>query len=112
MADTTSNTNPTIAQMSTSDKDSQTVLAKDSQNTIDIENKKGVVVGSDVPETSASPRNTHGFVWILIVTSVLKANFLFATDNTIAANIQPAVVKDFASLDKLAWLPIGFFASS
>jgi len=40
------------------------------------------------------------------------ANFLFATDNTIAAKIQPAVVNDFKSLDKLAWLPVAFLASS
>ena len=40
------------------------------------------------------------------------ANFLFATDNTIAANIQPEVVKDFASLDKLVWLPVAFFMTS
>lgn len=40
------------------------------------------------------------------------ANFLFAMDNTVAANIQPAVVNDFASLDRLTWLPVAFFASS
>ena len=115
MADTTSNANPTIADMSTSDKSSETVSAaanEDGQNTIDPENEKGVTIGNDVPKPPASPRNAHGFVWALIVTSILMANFLFATDNTIAANIQPAVVKNFASLDKLAWLPIGFFAAS
>ncbi|AEO71468.1 uncharacterized protein THITE_124439 [Thermothielavioides terrestris NRRL 8126] len=54
----------------------------------------------------------HGFIWVLIVAGILMANFLFATDNTIAANIQPAVVKDFQSLNKLAWLGVAFLASS
>ncbi|ROW10893.1 hypothetical protein VPNG_05315 [Cytospora leucostoma] len=60
----------------------------------------------------ASPRAAHGVVWVLIVTSILMANFLFATDNTIAANIQPAVVKQFKSFDKLAWPCVAFLASS
>lgn len=115
MTDTTLKANPTIAKMSTSDSSSQTVPATangDVQNIDDPENEKGVAAGNEIPETLASPRKAHGFTWLLIVTSILMANFLFATDNTIAANIQPAVVKDFASLDKLAWLPIAFFASS
>ena len=115
MADTTSNADPTVAGMSTNDKGSQPVLAaasNDGQNTTSSDDEKNVAVSDDEPKPPTSPRNVHGFVWVLVVTSVLMANFLFATDNTIAANIQPAVVKDFASLDKLAWLPIGFFASS
>jgi len=115
MVDTASNANPEIADNFTSDSRSQSVLAAANeygQNTDNPDNEKCIAVGNDVPKPSASPRNAHGFVWLVIVTSILMANFLFATDNTIAANIQPAVVKDFASLDKLAWLPIAFLASS
>jgi MFS family permease len=58
------------------------------------------------------PRTAHGLVWFLIVAAVLMANFLFATDNTIAANIQPAVIRQFDyALDKLAWLGVAFLAA-
>ncbi|KAK3936554.1 putative MFS drug efflux [Diplogelasinospora grovesii] len=99
MADTESKANPTIADMSISD-DSKTKHKvagpnEDGNTTDNVDNEKA-----------------HGFVWLLIVASILMANFLFATDNTIAANVQPAVVKDFESLDKLAWLGVAFLASS
>lgn len=69
---------------------------------------------TDEPVEAAAlpPRTAHGFVWLLIVAGILMANFLFATDNTIAANIQPAVVKEFQSLDKLAWMGVAFLAAS
>jgi hypothetical protein len=60
---------------------------------------------------SPPPRTAQGFVWLLVVSSILMANFLFATDNTIAANIQPAVIRQFESLDKLAWLGVAFLAA-
>lgn len=85
------------------------------QVTDDVDNEKQAPVPSDNSNDDApakSPRNVHGFAWALVVASILMANFLFATDNTIAANIQPAVVTDFNSLDKLAWLPVAFLASS
>lgn len=63
-------------------------------------------------KTEPPPRTAHGFVWLLIVTSILMANFLLATDNTIAANVQPAVIRESQSLDKLAWLGVAFLASS
>lgn len=72
----------------------------------------GATDGEAQVDGPASPRTAHGIVWVLIVTSILMANFLFATDNTIAANIQPAVIKQFESLDKLAWLGVAFLASS
>jgi hypothetical protein len=81
-----------------------------SQN--DFEDKKGAVLSNnDSIEMSPPPRTAHGLVWLLIVTSILMANFLFATDNTIAVNVQPAVIRDFESLDELAWLAVAFLAS-
>lgn len=79
----------------------------------DVENEKGV---SGDPATDGaskpSPRSVHGFSWALVVASILMANFLFATDNTIAANIQPAIIQTFQSLNKLAWLGVAFMMSS
>jgi MFS family permease len=44
--------------------------------------------------------------------SILVGLFLFALDNTIVADVQPAIVEEFQSVDKLAWLASAFFLSS
>jgi MFS family permease len=38
--------------------------------------------------------------------------FLFALDNTIVADVQPAIVNDFQSVDKISWLATGFFMAT
>ena len=43
--------------------------------------------------------------------SILVGLFLFALDNTIVADIQPAIVEEFNSVDKIPWLASGFFLS-
>lgn len=79
----------------------------------DVDSEKGVREDAAVDGASKpSPRSVHGFSWTLVVASILMANFLFATDNTIAANIQPAVIQTFQSLNKLAWLGVAFMMSS
>lgn len=75
-----------------------------------VDNEKGVA--TDAAADKPSPRSVHGVSWFLVVASILMANFLFATDNTIAANIQPAVIQTFQSLNKLAWLGVAFMMSS
>ncbi|KAL2201529.1 major facilitator superfamily domain-containing protein [Corynascus similis CBS 632.67] len=92
----------------------ETVPAEMATSQDNSETEKGVVPSTDgsKEETPAPPpRTAHGIVWVLIVAAVLMANFLFATDNTIAANIQPAVIRQFNSLDKLAWLGVAFLAA-
>ena len=84
----------------------------DEKGAISPDAEKGLSDAGDEAKDPPPPRSAHGFVWLLICASIYMANFLFATDNTIAANIQPAVVRAFGSLDKLAWLPVAFFASS
>ena len=41
--------------------------------------------------------------------SFLIGLFLFSLDNTIVADVQPAIVDAFQSVDKIAWLATGFF---
>ena len=41
--------------------------------------------------------------------SFLIGLFLFALDNTIVADVQPAIVKEFQSVDKISWLATAFF---
>ncbi|KAL9597752.1 MAG: hypothetical protein Q9219_004946 [cf. Caloplaca sp. 3 TL-2023] len=58
------------------------------------------------------PRDVHGFVWVLIVLSILSSTFLFALDNTIVADVQPAIVERFGSISKLPWLSVAFLVSA
>jgi MFS family permease len=44
--------------------------------------------------------------------SFLIGLFLFALDNTIVADVQPAIVNEFQSVDKISWLATGFFLSA
>jgi hypothetical protein len=44
--------------------------------------------------------------------SFLIGLFLFALDNTIVADVQPAIVDRFQSVDKISWLATGFFMAA
>lgn len=54
------------------------------------------------------PRKVTGFKWVLVVFSILSSTFLFSLDNTIFADVQPAIVRQFASVDNLSWLSVAF----
>lgn len=58
------------------------------------------------------PRNVTGIAWVLVVVSILISTFLFALDNTIVADIQPAIVKRFGDITKLPWLSAAFFLAA
>ncbi|MCJ1303209.1 hypothetical protein MMC08_006017 [Hypocenomyce scalaris] len=51
-------------------------------------------------------------VWVLIIITVLSSTFLFSLDNTIVADIQPAVIKTLGEVDKLSWLGVAFVLAS
>ena len=59
-----------------------------------------------------SPRDVHGLVWVLVVISILSSTFLFALDNTIVADVQPAIVDRFNSISKLPWLSVAFLVAA
>ena len=40
------------------------------------------------------------------MSAILIGMFLFALDNTVLADVQPKIVEDFGSADKLAWLGV------
>ncbi|EAU31618.1 predicted protein [Aspergillus terreus NIH2624] len=60
------------------------------------------------PTPDASPRNIHGFLWFLVVISILSSIFLYSLDNTVVADITPAAVNRFGDVVKLPWLSVGF----
>lgn len=64
------------------------------------------------PQEQKPPRDVHGVVWVLVVLSILSSTFLFALDNTIVADIQPAIVERFGSISKLPWLSVSFLVAA
>ncbi|KAF4229638.1 hypothetical protein CNMCM8980_007204 [Aspergillus fumigatiaffinis] len=53
-------------------------------------------------------RTITGFRWFLFISSTLTAIFVYALDNTIVANIVPAIVNKFDAVSDLPWLSVGF----
>ncbi|KAF2802515.1 MFS general substrate transporter [Mytilinidion resinicola] len=61
------------------------------------------------PASSAPPpRDIHGIKWVFAVTAILSSVFLFALDQTIVADVQPNIIAEFGSIDKLPWLSVSF----
>lgn len=58
------------------------------------------------------PRDVHGFLWALVVLSILSTTFLFGLDNTIVADVQPAIVERFGAISKLPWLSVAFLVGA
>ncbi|KAI4959254.1 Efflux pump dep3 [Alternaria arbusti] len=56
----------------------------------------------------SSPRDIHGWKWATAYSAMLSTTLLFALDNTIVANIQPAIIADFGHLELLTWIGTGF----
>ncbi|CAH0023308.1 unnamed protein product [Clonostachys rhizophaga] len=59
-------------------------------------------------QPSSPPRAIHGWRWAVAYAAMLSTTFLFALDNTIVADIQPAIISDFGSVELLPWVGTGF----
>ena len=64
------------------------------------------------PMDEKLPRDIHGVKWALAVISILISTFLFALDNTIVADVQPAIVERFGEVNKLPWLSVAFLVAA
>ncbi|EME47191.1 hypothetical protein DOTSEDRAFT_124412 [Dothistroma septosporum NZE10] len=62
----------------------------------------------DNPSTSP-PRDIHGIKWTLVVISLISVTFLWGLDGTITADMQVTFVRQFHSIDKLAYNSTAFF---
>ncbi|KAI9682290.1 MAG: hypothetical protein M1817_000344 [Caeruleum heppii] len=68
-----------------------------------------LVEKAESPEApTGPPRQIQGFVWALVVIAILSSTFLFALDNTIVADVQPAIIESFGNIGKLPWLSVAF----
>lgn len=63
-------------------------------------------------EVVAPPRDITGWKWGLVVVAILSSIFLFALDNTVVADIQPAIIANFGDIQKLPWLTGAFLIGS
>ncbi|KAJ5589345.1 hypothetical protein N7537_012023 [Penicillium hordei] len=70
--------------------------------------EKALVAEEILVGSQSSPRDVHGLKWVLVVISIFSCVFLFALDNTIVADVQPAIVKQFEDLAMLPWLSVAF----
>lgn len=78
------------------------------------EEEKNSVPGSEEQQEdqTLSERQLRGLPWVLVVFSILTSTFLFGLDNTIVAVVQPAIVDQFGSVDRIAWLSVAFLVSA
>ena len=56
----------------------------------------------------SSVRPIHGWRWFSSAVAIYATAFLYGLDTTIAADVQPAVVKSLGGIEKLAWVGVGF----
>lgn len=63
-------------------------------------------------DLSESPRTVHGFSWVVVLIAIYSSTFLFGLDNTITAEVQPAVVARFGSIDRLPWISVAFLMAA
>lgn len=64
---------------------------------------------SDIVLTSEHQvRPVTGWKWILVCIGLYCAIFLYGLDNTVAADIQSAIVDTYGDVGQLAWIGTGF----
>lgn len=61
------------------------------------------------PEKAPPARDVHGWKWSIVVASILSSTFLFSLDNTIVADVQPAVFQRFGEIDTLPVSHVSYF---
>ncbi|KAL8729269.1 MAG: hypothetical protein Q9166_004890 [cf. Caloplaca sp. 2 TL-2023] len=106
MSDPTLTTQPPPAHFT-----EKNMQARDQSPATDIE--KSSLDGISTPDEKASPaRHVHGWKWVIVVISILSSTFLFSLDNTIVADVQPAIFKRFGEIETLSWLGVSFALGS
>ncbi|KAL8717068.1 MAG: hypothetical protein Q9225_005658 [Loekoesia sp. 1 TL-2023] len=61
--------------------------------------------GDEQAGSGDSPRNVHGLAWTLVVVATISTMFLFGLDQTITADVQPAIISRFNEIEKLPPAP-------
>jgi hypothetical protein len=100
-------------QASTIDMSEKPTPARSFNDGSEIGLPAGEEKGRTTPPKLASPppemtRTVKGWKWVLICVGFYFSAFLYGLDNTIAADIQSAVVDTYGDISKLTWLGTGF----
>lgn len=64
------------------------------------------VIHAAAADQSQTTRPIHGWRWAFAVAAILSSVFLFSLDQTIVADIIPAIVEHFGSVSKLPWVSV------
>lgn len=59
-----------------------------------------------------SPSLIQFLIIYAAVTAILSSVFLFALDQTIVADVQPNIIAQFGSIEKLPWLSVAFLLAT
>lgn len=78
-----------------------------SEDVFTTDSEKGPINASPLSEPE-QVRTVTGWKWIVICIGFYVATFLYGLDNTIAADIQSAVLGTYGDISKLSWLGTGF----
>ena len=71
--------------------------------------EKSAAVPDTPPATQHLPARPYGGIrWFLVCISIYSTALLYGLDNTIAANLQAAIVETYGEVEKLGWVGYGF----
>ena len=65
-------------------------------------------VAADISDAPPEKRAVTGWKWIMVCAGLYCAIFLYGLDNTIAADIQSAILETYGDVGQLAWIGTGF----
>ena len=102
-----------IMKYSRGQRGGQDMGRSENSRTLDLASRDGKVSNRDTEVvdhlcgSNNAPRDVHGLVWTLVVVATISSMFLFGLDQTITADVQPAVTERFNSIAKLPWISVG-----
>ncbi len=65
-------------------------------------------IPADPSQDPQTVRPIHGWKWIAAMVALYSCAFLYGLDTTIAADVQPNIVKSLGQIQKLTWIGSGF----
>jgi MFS family permease len=63
---------------------------------------------TDPSQDPHTVRPIHGWKWVTAMIALYSTAFLYGLDTTIAADVQPNIVRSLGQIQKLTWIGTGF----
>jgi hypothetical protein len=79
-----------------------------SETDVTTDQEKGQITADPPSPPPEMSRTVKGWKWFLICVGFYFSAFMYGLDNTIAADIQSAVIDTYGDISKLTWLGTGF----